>query len=691
MGKQSAWMPGLGGKINTADEEHAHIVHGGQWYEPYNFRKEQEDLAEKHLREISSKVDELYNKGEIHERKWTNDPMVFPAVDRENFNNPYFGVVPFPPHDQQFYLRGFLNPLTSQLNKPSLPAHNPDVDHNSSWVRLSDFSQNMDASHLFAENGQGGDHYGRVFKGSLDTGYLAEAMTAVSLRPKLARHLFYCYDISRSIYIVRLYKHGQWVRIEVDDYVPVGTPTEDEFVPVCARSEHFPVVLWPSLVEKAMAKLFTRRGDLANSSDVDKGGWEALGGGGRVEDALVMLTGGVAGRFQTKDVSADRLFLYFYERQRDTLFVCRVNEAACTLYNVSLNPYYPYAVNRAIPWEGRLYIQVFCGAPTLYDGGLQDLAVPYSLLHCPEYKETTSDGFFWCDVNDFHLYFDTIFECHLVNTPDCGIPNMPEPRIVPRPLSLDGGVMKAPKGKGLGKGMGTGEKNMLSGRSFGVLNTDSTGKPLLYYETVWCCSGMVNMSTEPEFNVVVPANVHEVDGNPTEIIVSVDQYDQRMNLTGADPPVGMKVDWLQQPAAILLKVYEKCDFDLYRRQITCKSNWLPINHAMVMWKCKRGGSFKITCEFPDHAQYAEKLVFRCYSSIPGVEATAATATARHKLVRADDDPSGVKWTLVGSTPMEYMENPDVPPPFITERDCLRKAEFDQTGGMAQLAQDCSIM
>ena len=30
------------------------------------------------------------------------------------------------------------------------------------------------------------------------------------------------------------------------------------------------------------------------------GGWEAIGGGGKVEDALADLTGGVAGRFYTK-------------------------------------------------------------------------------------------------------------------------------------------------------------------------------------------------------------------------------------------------------------------------------------------------------------------------------------------------------------------------------------------------------
>lgn len=700
--KPQAWMPTLGGgKFNTGDEEHAHIIHGESWYEPYNYRKEQEALAKVHLSQICRKVDELHEEGKIPERKWTNDPLVFPDCDPENFNNPQLGIVPFPPHDQQFYLIGVLNPITTTLKPHAFPAHNKDRDGNSSWVRLCDFNQNSDACHVFAEPGQGGTHYGRVFQGGLDTGYLAEAMTAVSLRPKLARHLFYCFDVARSVYIVRLFKHGQWMRVEVDDYVPVGTPQTDEFAPVCCRSEHFPMVLWPSLVEKAMAKIFTRRGALKNSTDNDLGGWEAIGGGGRVEDALVTLTGGVAGRFETRDVSADRLFLYIHERQRDTLFVVRPNEPACTMYNVALNPYYPYVVNRAVPWEGRLYIQVFCGAAMLFDGGLQDLSVPYSLLHCPEYRESSAEGFFWCDCNDFHLYFGTIFECHLTNTPDCGIPGMPEARIVPRPIGTETSMMMAkgvmpgmpyqmPKGKGQGKGM---KGKMFPGapqRSVGLQHTDEKGNPILYYETIWCNPGRVDMHTEPEFQVHVPANR---GGGPSEIIVSVDQYDQRMNLTGAIAEPGTKPQLPLTPAAILLKVYEAVEQEanLYRDKLVCKSNWLPINHAMVMWKCKGGGSFLVTCEFSGHHDFAEKMVFRCYSSIPGVEATASKANGRHQCVRDTSEPNGVKWTMVGSVPMEYMEEPDEPPAFFSERDCLRKAEFDQNVGLKQLQEDCSVM
>merc|ERR1719253_2273609 len=94
-----------------------------------------------------------------------------------------------------------------------------------------------------------------------------------------------------------------------------------------------------------------------------------------------------------------------------------------------LNPYYPYTVNRAVAWEGRLFVQIFCGAPLCFDGSLEFLVIPYSLTHCPDYPETADQGFFWCDINDFHLYFDTIIECHLTNTPYAAIPGMPPSRL----------------------------------------------------------------------------------------------------------------------------------------------------------------------------------------------------------------------------------------------------------------------
>ncbi|CAE7209378.1 ade6 [Symbiodinium sp. CCMP2592] len=317
---------------------------------------------------------------------------------------------------------------------------------------LVDFAQHADAVHLFDEFSSK-THCGRVYQGALDNGYFVEALQAISLRPKLVKQLFYAWQARRSVYIARLYKHGTWMRVEVDDYVPVGRPGRNDTdvnVPICCRSEHFPNVIWPSLIEKAYAKIHTLRLSPSAVSEEDMGGWEALNGGGKVEDALADLTGGVAGRFYTQDVSPDRLFIYIHDLQRDTLFVCRPNPTTCELQGVRLNPYYPYAVNRAVHWEGGLYLQLFCGGPGVYDGGLQDITVPYTLSRNEKYPEKREDGFFWLNAEDFHEYFGTIFECRLVNSGDVSLPDMPPPRFEtirppPSELSLMAAGMMAPR------------------------------------------------------------------------------------------------------------------------------------------------------------------------------------------------------------------------------------------------------
>ncbi|CAE7247419.1 ade6 [Symbiodinium natans] len=339
-------------------------------------------------------------------------------------------LVPFPPNDQQYYMCGKYDPDTSLLRPTAVPNFAHDGHGSSTWLRLVDFAQHADAVHLFDEFSSK-THCGRIYQGALDNGYFVEALQAISLRPKLVKQLFYAWQARRSVYIARLYKHGTWMRVEVDDYVPVGRPGRNDTdvnVPICCRSEYFPNVIWPSLIEKAYAKIHTLRLSPSAVSEEDMGGWEALNGGGKVEDALADLTGGVAGRFYTEDVSPDRLFIYIHDLQRDTLFVCRPHPTKCELQGVRLNPYYPYAVNRAVHWEGGLYLQLFCGGPGVYDGGLQDITVPYNLSRSEKYPERREDGFFWLNAEDFHEYFGTIFECRLVNSGDVSLTDMPPPR-----------------------------------------------------------------------------------------------------------------------------------------------------------------------------------------------------------------------------------------------------------------------
>jgi hypothetical protein len=538
---------------------------------------------------------------------------------------------------------------------------------------------------LFNENGSPKDHYGRVYQGALNTGYLVEAMNAITLRPNLVKHLFYkkCYDVSRAIYIARLYYCGSWQRIELDDYVPVGDPPpamyagqRNEDNPIPCRSEHFPLVLWPSLIEKAYAKLYTYRGKPTcfDSTEMDHGGWEAIGGGGRVEDALVLLTGGVAGRFRTDQITADRLFIYLYEMQRDTLFCCRVNVAACDMFGVRLNPYYAYSVNRATAWEGRLFVQVFCAAPTVYDGGLQDISVPITLQQCPDFPETEGDGFFWCDINDFHLYFDTIIECHLTNTPECAISGMPPPRLPPqvthvgfaeRPVSLFG-----------------------EGKASSYQHLSEEGEVIPFFEAVLACKGVPFEITKyhaPEFDIQVP--------DECEIYLSFDQADRRKV---GDDGFGLKLagDYAA-PASLLIKVYEKCDGNFYYNPYVARSNWLPMNHSMAAFRCKRGGRFLVEVGFPSNKVEAiAGGIFRCYCSKPDCIVTGFSTAGkeRHKLLSLAASAGQItaeKLTPVGSP--DPQEQSDDPAPFDRYEDGLRRPQQDANGAWGDLKEDCTVM
>lgn len=697
MGGYSA--SGIAAKADEAPESnigHQYVEDVGQgWFVAECFRVEQERLARVHLQAICATVDERHAMGACPEGRWVNDPEEFPVPVLSGVT---IDVAPFPPHDQQFYICGQYQPETSKLTAMALPTHGMDEDGNSSWVRLVDFAPHQDACHLYDEF-TGKTHFGKVLQGALDTGYITEALQAISLRPKLARQLFYCWDQRRSVYIARLYKHGCWLRVEVDDFVPVGPPGADVStnVPVCARSEFFPNILWPSLAEKAYAKVHTFRGSTSESTADDAGGWEAIGGGGTTEEAFADFTGGVAGRFRTREVTPDRLFVYIYELQRDTLFVCRPNNDTCDMHGVHLNPYYPNVVNRAVVYEGRCFIQVFCGAPGVYDGGLSDNSVPWGLINSKEYPEKTGDGFFWCTADDFHYFFDTIIECRLTNSGDVSIPGMPPPRTQGY---VGGGMLGIPGFMGPGApGMpppmgfapmggpmlpGVMPPGMMPALMEGRLAPD--GSQLMWYEWVHACADEITRHNEPEFTVRVPD-----DACPIEIVASVEQGDPRM---------GMKSPVRPAPEAILAKVYESAGApNCYSVEMVCKSNWVRMRDSMVSFCCRRGGEYKIVAEFPSKRSHVPRMIFRCYSSKPGVMVSAGVATVKHLLVEPMVPPKAYKFTLNGCMTVEQMRRQglklDEPEPFDYTRDHLRKAEDDVNTGwydfQKEVKEDCCVM
>eukprot|EP00933_Yihiella_yeosuensis_P062628 TRINITY_DN6560_c0_g2_i2.p1 TRINITY_DN6560_c0_g2~~TRINITY_DN6560_c0_g2_i2.p1 ORF type:complete len:738 (+),score=137.29 TRINITY_DN6560_c0_g2_i2:63-2276(+) len=649
---------GEDGELHAVVQDHQKVEITDQgWFQAESNRFEQEQLAQIHLQAISQRAAQMQMQGMIRDGRWVNDPNVFDDLGLVGSmtSNP---VVPFPPYDQQYFIRGVLDKEKSHLRRSAIPFG--EGASSSDWIRLVDFAPHSDAAHLFDEFSQK-NHCGKVFQGALDNGYFVEALQAISMRPKLVKQLFYCWDTRRSIYIARIFKHGTWMRVEVDDLVPVGQPVDeaDPNVPICSRSEYFPSVLWPSLIEKAYAKVHTLRGSPTFITPEDRGGWEALGAGGRVEEALADLTGGVAGRFLTWDVTPDRLFIYIHDFQRDTLFVARPNEANCTAQGVRLNPYYPYVINRAVTWEGGCYIQMFSGGPGVFDGGLQDINVPYSLVHCEDYPETTAEGFFWVTAGDFHEYFETVFECRLVNSGDVSIPNMPPPRwhaVQPFPSGSD-------------------EPAVLQHKA-------PDGSPLAWYEFVYANPGEVGFGNQPEFTIQVPEKAV-----PCEIVCSIEQIDPRIQ----------QIDPHRKPCVpILVKAYEEEEApDLFRKELVCRSNWLNVRDAMVSFTVNKGCLVNLVAEFPDTEQRVGRMIFRCYASRPYCQVTAAPMTYAKSLVEPIGPPKATRSTLVGLMVPDSDTDDTDKPIYLDEHDAMRKAEWDLDPGWKSLAdevqKDCSIM
>lgn len=665
-------------------------LHDQGWFHAESNRYEQEELAKMHIMTLSSAVADREKQGSLRDGRWVNSPHEFADLGLTGMvlSN---ALVPFPPNDQQYYIAGKYDPAHSLLAPTAVPNFAHNGVSSSTWLRLVDFAQHADAVHLFDEFSCK-THCGRIYQGSLDNGYFVEALQAISLRPKLVKQLFYAWQTRRSIYIARLFKHGTWMRVEVDDYVPVGRPGRNDAdgnLPICCRSEHFPNVIWPSLIEKAYAKIHTLRLSASAISEDDMGGWEAIGGGGKVEDALADLTGGVAGRFYTKDVSPDRLFIYIHDLQRDTLFVCRPNQTLCELQGVRLNPYYPYAVNRAVQWEGGLYYQVFCGGPGVHDGGLQDITVPYTLSHGDMYPEKREDGFFWLNAEDFHEYFGTIFECRLVNSGDVSLPNMPPPRfelVRPPPTELSlmasGMMMPGMMPPEMASGMSPSESadaNELQRK--GVQHVGPDGAPLAWYEWIFANPGEVVRMNEPEFVVSVPQNAV-----PCEVVCAIEQFDPRMLMKKPGRP---------EAVPILCKVYEKVDGEnLYSHQLVCRSNWISVRDAMVAFSVTRGGEYLITAELPQETSHVERMIFRCYASQPYVQVAAHRMTRKHYLVESRQLPGAARWSFVGLMEPEGFDK-DKPVRLDWEYDAMRKAAFDLDTGWSTLVkevqEDCVLM
>ncbi|GMH35386.1 hypothetical protein BSKO_03254 [Bryopsis sp. KO-2023] len=116
--------------------------------------------------------------------------------------------------------------------------------------------------------------------------WLMGALAAVAARPDLLLDLVVSdRGASFGVYTFQFYKHGCWQQVVIDNSVPFANTGDEERKPLFPSSAN-PCELWPSLIQKAYAKLH--------------GGYSALMEGS-IREALVDLTGGVCEKWKLED------------------------------------------------------------------------------------------------------------------------------------------------------------------------------------------------------------------------------------------------------------------------------------------------------------------------------------------------------------------------------------------------------
>jgi len=190
-----------------------------------------------------------------------------------------------------------------------------------------------------------------------------------------------------------------------------------------------------------------------------------------------------------------------------------------------------------------------------------------------------------------------------------------------------------------------------------------TEKSPVFYEHVFATESTISEHKPPQLDLCLPAV-------PCEVAVACEQVDNRLSQVGK---------FRKKYTALLLKVYETAAVTegdhgtkrVFSRELVCKSEWTYTRGAMVAWRCKAGGNFKVMCSVKSGTA-TEKLIFRVYSSVPYVDAHASQSLKREQLVEDKEPPRGIRCTLVGSVVPERLFRVDQPEPVAEDLDALRQ-------------------
>jgi hypothetical protein len=151
------------------------------------------------------------------------------------------------------------------------------------WMRPEEFARNgkPELVHRDAAGREGSSGFdpSDVCQGSLGDCWFLSAMAVVAAHPSLMKKVFVTSETSKEgFYIVRIFKHGEWHNVVVDDKLLVLNQSGYQKQPVCVKSKNGHE-LWMSILEKAYSKFH--------------GSYEAINGG-QVHVGLADLTGGIA-------------------------------------------------------------------------------------------------------------------------------------------------------------------------------------------------------------------------------------------------------------------------------------------------------------------------------------------------------------------------------------------------------------
>lgn len=160
------------------------------------------------------------------------------------------------------------------MDPPEYANDIPQVD----WKRPEEIYTSTDEVYMMKDPQMPGE----VKSGLLADQWLLGTFSSLGMNPELLRNLIVYDGIKSGFAVFQFFKNGRWQFVTVDTRIPYNPSTKTPLYGYCANPDEF----WVPLIEKAYAKMH--------------GSYQILCDG-KIEEALVDMTGGVAEKYDLKN------------------------------------------------------------------------------------------------------------------------------------------------------------------------------------------------------------------------------------------------------------------------------------------------------------------------------------------------------------------------------------------------------